>query len=575
MIRAFSGLRKGLGAQMRTLIFVGFFWLFWQLGMSPVARGSVYDAPVAAGGNPNIYNLNPNEFARSIRSGLRHALSYPELTHSGTMPYNAVNRLIRRTRFIPGAGFILERLGIARFGTTWDELFTNMGLIPYPEEEGAGPFFVPLGPDGRPYATHMGFSVAENPAGVRVMSFSCASCHARNLFGRPVIGLNSLTSRATEFALFSRQITEVPDLMFRTAAGASSKEMQVFRATKTKLAFVDGTVPLAPGLDSALATVGRSLDLRGEDAYARMSGDTLRNPRTSWFSHHHLDSKPAVWWLRKYKNRSLSDGSVAGNPVITNLLWNEIGRGADLQGFEAWIDTNEDVIRDLTVAVYAAQAPRYTDFFSAADVDLTAAKRGQRHFLAHCARCHGVYEKAWDEAGRADRSPTDLLATTLVRYQAETRAMNVGTDPMRADGMVHLAPRLNSLAITQKYGLHVTPQAGSYVPPPLVGIWARWPYFHNNAAASLCEVLTRADQRRKKYFVVPAEDQALDYDRRCVGMPEPEKVRPKWRRSEYLFDTQKEGLSAAGHDEGIFLRDGEELLSPTDKLDLIEFLKTL
>jgi len=37
------------------------------------------------------------------------------------------------------------------------------------------------------------------------------------------------------------------------------------------------------------------------------------------------DSKPAVWWGLKYKNRWLSDGSVvSGNPIFTNIIWNEL-----------------------------------------------------------------------------------------------------------------------------------------------------------------------------------------------------------------------------------------------------------
>nr|MBP9708647.1 hypothetical protein [Oligoflexales bacterium] len=65
-------------------------------------------------------------------------------------------------------------------------------------------------------------------------------------------------------------------------------------------------------------------------------------------------------------------------------------------------------------------------------------------------------------------------------------------------------------------------------------------------------------------------------DQDCVGYPLSEKTPIEWRKNkEYLFDTNKKGLSNKGHDEGIFLEDGVELISPDEKLELIEFLKVL
>ena len=45
----------------------------------------------------------------------------------------------------------------------------------------------------------------------------------------------------------------------------------------------------------------------------------------------------------------------------------------------------------------------------------------------------------------------------------------------------------------------VEPQEG-YVPPPLVGIWMRYPYFHNGSAPTLCDVVTRPSQREKVFY---------------------------------------------------------------------------
>ena len=50
--------------------------------------------------------------------------------------------------------------------------------------------------------------------------------------------------------------------------------------------------------------------------------------------------------------RWLLDGSVvSGNPVYTNLIWNEIGRGTDLKELEAWLDKNQKTVDEITAAV--------------------------------------------------------------------------------------------------------------------------------------------------------------------------------------------------------------------------------
>jgi hypothetical protein len=146
--------------------------------------------------------------------------------------------------------------------------------------------------------------------------------------------------------------------------------------------------------------------------------------------------------------------------------------------------------------------------------------------------------------------------------------VDVGTDPGRRLGMAPLE-RLNDLAISKKIGVVIQRQDG-YVPPPLVGIWARWPYFHNNSVPSLCAVLTRHEMRPEKYSAVEADDPARDFDSECNGYP-----RQPISKVRSVFDTSRLGMRNTGHDEGIFLKNGKELLTRENKEDLIRFLQTL
>ena len=119
--------------------------------------------------------------------------------------------------------------------------------------------------------------------------------------------------------------------------------------------------------------MGLSLSKRAEDELTTRDPKVAQNPRYNPLEHHSVDSKPSVWWNLKYKTRWLSDGSVvSGNPIFTNILWNEIGRGSDLEKIDDWLDDNKTV-EDLTAFVFATEAPQYTDFFD--DVNVQKAEK--------------------------------------------------------------------------------------------------------------------------------------------------------------------------------------------------------
>jgi mono/diheme cytochrome c family protein len=267
------------------------------------------------------------------------------------------------------------------------------------------------------------------------------------------------------------------------------------------------------------------------------------------------DSKPADWYGVKYKDRFGSDGGIHGDVILSVVLWNEVGRGTDLQDLDAWIKANGKTIGDLGKLVRSAAAPRIGDFLGNA-IDVPAARRGEALFVANCAQCHGMYDKNWAKGTQ----------TLQVRYPKPTRVHDVDTDPGRATGMAALAPRMNALDIAKKYGM-VLKASGGYVAPPLVGIWSRYPYLHNRAVPNLCELFKPARQRVPWYYVGTTIDIATDFDPACVGYPTAS-VPASWRTHERVFDTRLEGLSNAGHE--IFVDAPEK-----DKRDLIEYLKTL
>lgn len=533
---------------------------------------------VPLGGRSNILHLDPFQQSEYIRKGQLHAQIYPVDVTAALPPLKPLENFFEQKGSTPFQ-LILKMLGESFTGIgSMDDLTKNLGLHPYPQVTDTGVYAVPYPDLNRP-DYRLGFGVIPRN-GVNGFTFSCAACHSANLFGKTVLGLPNRFPHANEY--FVKMIDLSPKIkpligtwLFQQATQSTPAENKLFTDTLNALDQVVAVKPIAVGLDTTFAQITLSLNKRAQDEWATPDKTKQLIPsKDAFFPAHPADSKPGVWWTTKYKNRWLSDGSiVSGNPIITNLLWNEIGRGTDLKIINQWIQNNTQKIDELAAAVFASEAPRLTDFFSEKEIDVPSARRGETLFNATCAKCHGYYEKAWSQPGSEKLSVSEQIKTTFVKYPQKTFVVDVGTDPNRYLGMKSLE-KLNNLKITKDYGIRHVAQKG-YVPPPLVGIWARWPYFHNNSAPSLCAVLTPASARPRTYYAGEANDTQKDFDYECNGYPLGLKTPAAWKTPQMLYDTSKEGLRNTGHDEGIFIKNGVEILTATDKKDLIRFLQTL
>jgi hypothetical protein len=179
-------------------------------------------------------------------------------------------------------------------------------------------------------------------------------------------------------------------------------------------------------------------------------------------------------------------------------------------------------------------------------------------FGRHCAECHGTY------------GPDGSYPERLVPLA------DVGTDPVR---LRSLSPQDRAALNASWFGhfgadgreagvdLESREAGAGYVAPPLDGVWATAPYFHNGSVPTLWHVLN-PDARP-----VVWRRSAAGYDDGRVGLEVEEladlpadKLTSAERRR--LFDTRKPGKSAAGHDFPAAL-DAEE------KAAVLEYLKTL
>lgn len=536
----------------------------------------IENEPVPVSGRDNPFELSEHARAAAFLLGRMHALTYPVSITGEVLPLEPTLRVFSRG----AASSSLLQIFETNFGnhfrvTSFDQLETMVGLLSYPDGEGDGVYHVPF-PEGKKPWFKMGTSIVNAPEG-KAITFSCAACHAGELFGKKVIGLTNRFPRANEFFLNGRMAARlVPPKLFQMTTSATEKETEMFLRLKENSEYIDGRYPLVRGLDTSLAHVALSLSRRVDDEDASKDPTARRSPRQSLLRSQPADSKPAVWWNVKYKNKWLLDGSVvAGNPIFTNILWNEIGRGTDLNELSRWLEDNSDVVHDLTTAVFSSQAPEFLDFFPEAYFSLEMVERGSVLFNQNCAFCHGSYKKGFELSSRNQMSKRELLKTVRVNYHSNTPVIDVGTDPLRAEGMVALAEPLNRLRISRENGILIKVQKG-YVPPPLVGVWARWPYMHNNSFPSLCAVLSPAADRPKKWDVGEAHSTETDFDAQCNGYPLGNAAPRSWKKNRWgHFDTARKGMSNLGHDDGILSENGVEKFTAEDKAALIQFLQTL
>ena len=524
------------------------------------------------GNRQNIYQFTPETLNVAIEKGAEHVLDYPiELTQM-QLPKAAMDKFFESDSRSALRRFIFSiAKGLSNF-KSFRDVFVWLGLHDYPTNQ------TEVGPNFIPHLPHL----AEYPMGVSKISsgghtgltFSCAACHSANLVGTKVIGMTNRFSRANEVFIKGQDIlSKTPSFLFNILVGPTTQDLKTFERSKEAMNYVGLKQPLALGLDTSLAQVGLSLAKRGLDPYA-LKIKNLK-PRENVLNIDPADSKPAVWWNLKYKTKWLSDGSIiSGNPIYTNFLWNEIGRGIDLVELEAWLQNNNPVIKDLTAYVFANQAPKYNDFFPN-NIDIEKAKMGQKLYNKNCIACHGEYTKAWQSEDAHLLSYAEKLETTKVWYHTKTQVKNVNTDAYRRKGMRYFYKDLNRLKISKTIGAVVKPQRG-YVPPPLVGIWARWPYFHNNSVPTLYDVISQENQRPKKYISVPAHNKKTDYDNLKLAYPAIAKIRKPFRdNKDHMFDTSIPGLSNKGHNEVLLDPQGKPLYDENEKYQLLEYLKTL
>jgi len=361
--------------------------------------------------------------------------------------------------------------------------------------------------------TGLPLGYVDTGGGNRVMN--CLACHAGKVAGRVVPGLPN-----SHFALQSLtedvRLTKLTMLKKLGHLDLASLKLPLGTTHGTTNAVVFGVV------------LG---NLRDKD----MNIDRSRPEPPQM--HHDMDAPP--FWNFKKKRSLYADGFAPKNHRV--LMQFMMLPKNDRETLISW----EDDFKDIQAWIESLEAPKYPF-----KVDVELAEQGRVVFEKNCSRCHGTYGS--DEKYEQVVVPLEEVGTDPVRL----RALNREHREWIRDGWM------------SRYGKdEVDVEPSGYVAPPLDGIWASAPYFHNGSVPTLWHVLHSAE---RPVVWKRTED---GYDQKRVGLEVEEfKALPEAATSAYErrshFDTTKSGKSAVGHTF-------PDILGEPDKQTLLEYLKTL
>jgi cytochrome c5 len=259
-------------------------------------------------------------------------------------------------------------------------------------------------------------------------------------------------------------------------------------------------------------------------------------------------SDPPAWWLiKRKKTRDWTGGIDAFSKRVdmVNLL-TPLNSGASIR-------KQEQAFADISAYLQTIAAPKYPF-----PVDERKAAQGRAIFKETCLRCHG-------SNGSGASYPNKIIPLE-----------EIGTDRVLANSLTpELSERLNKSWLAREIGPDGRPyqlqESKGYQAPPLDGIWATAPYFHNSSAPTVYHVLN--SRARPKIYTRSYGTQPQDYDSVKLGWnitvldDPPAGNLSGWERRK-IYDSTQPGRGNGGHTFGDDL--GEE-----ERMAVIEYLKTL
>ncbi|WP_299814350.1 hypothetical protein [uncultured Roseibium sp.] len=415
------------------------------------------------------------------------------------------------------------------------------------------------------------------PIGATIGNIGCAACHSSVMYdangmpnlnhvwlGMPNGSINLEAYTSTLFGAM-RDWSGDPDLLM--AAVDRLYPETGWRENFTLRNFI--LPELKKTVDQRDAEIGRLLPFRASLAGATNGLDSLKNrlgliPKGTVLEHSIFNSVPDLGGrLWRYKLLNTGTYAIPGIDHTATVKAEDINprhrRG--LAGIIAYFTVPSMGVTPEVAETSIEPAFWITDWMKDYKpqpfpglIDPSLLAEGGEIYRNKCAECHGTYN---------DSLETPAL-TSFPNWEG-----NVGTDPQRAR---LLTSEISSAVNASLFGKYISARSvDTYAAPPLIGLWASAPYFHNGSVPTLWHMMN--PETRPTRFNVGGH--RLDLEKVGIaGDPQPD---GSWTTPDgytpwsepALVDTTAFGLDSKGHEKEF------SGLSDDAKRALLEYLKLL
>jgi len=368
--------------------------------------------------------------------------------------------------------------------------------------------------------------------GIRAVAPNCLNCHSSFINNDYVIGLGQhdgdyTVNRANNVPLLTSAINSI--------YGANSPEADAYaQFAKSITAIGPKTMTKSRGVNPANKITEVLIAHRNKNTLVWQDEPFIN------LADEVLPADVPAWWLLKKKNALFYTGmgrkdfckSFIGASLLT------------IDGLEKAKELDEKV-EDILAYIYSLEAPKYPF-----EINADLASEGKMVFENACSECHGTY-------GAQERYPNFLVALETIQ-----------TDPELSNHYTQTS-ELNSYFIdwfndgwfgTFGSASEIVPEGG-YIAPPLDGIWATAPYFHNASVPTLMDVLN--SKNRPEFWTRSFDN--TDYDTVKVGW---NYTVATSQGDKNTYNTNLKGYGNGGHFFG-------DTLTETERNAVLEYLKTL
>jgi mono/diheme cytochrome c family protein len=384
-------------------------------------------------------------------------------------------------------------------------------------------------------------SLAKRPNGVEVVTTNCLHCHASKLGDSLIVGLGNpnvdFTQDQSAFG-FAPLALDAISVFLTPAENAELARYRRVADAETLFAKPD-----TKGMNPADVLFGVLAAHRDEDTL-----QWLPEPKPDA----NLDinlvyTDVPSWWNLRLRDRMFYSGFGRGSHarIMMTASLMCLDNTTEAAAIDAYFG-------DIEAYLLSLRPPRYQDVAKRA-IDSARASRGRTVFLNTCSGCHGDAQNNIPPVASVPQSVVGTDAAYAVQASVQGQgALGYYFDFFNSSWM----------GTHGDAGYLERSQVPVYSPPPLVGIWATAPYFHNGSVPTLDAVLDPS--LRPTIFRRSFKPEEYDFNR--LGWPYQSVL---WKGSDVtVYDTRRDGYRNTGHTFAAGLTSAQ-------RRDLLEYLKTL